>query len=641
MPNPTPFGSWPSPISADMIASASLRLGEPRLDGEDVYFLEGRPSEKGRVVIVRRTPDGELADILPAPYDARSRAHEYGGGAYTVHQGVVYFVNFADQRIYTLTPGAEPRPLTPEGSLRYADLVVDARRNRLLCIVEDHSQSDQQAENSLVAIDLESGEIALTLAEGDDFYSNPALSPDGTQLAWTAWNHPNMPWDGTELWVADLDERGRPQGRWQVAGGENESAVQPQWSPDGRLYYISDQYNWWNLHRSDGGEGAPVLEMEAEFCHPQWVFGRFSYGFLSPQTILTIYTQHGEWFLGMLDTETGKLRPIQTPYTYFDYLMVSEERLVCLAGSATEPNSVRLLDLLADEWHTLQRASDVTVDPGYLATPQAVEFPTANNLTAHGLYYPPHNKDITPPSDEAPPLIVMSHGGPTSATPSLFDLRISYWTSRGFAVLDVNYGGSSGYGRDYRQRLNLQWGIVDVQDCENGAKYLAQQGLADPARLIIRGGSAGGYTTLCALTFGKTFRAGASHYGIGDLETLASDTHKFESRYLDTLIGRYPQDKDTYIARSPIHHYRQISAPVIFFQGSEDRVVPPNQSETMFNAVRAKEIPTAYVLFEGEGHGFRQAANIQRALEAELSFYGQVFGFAVDERIPPVEIENL
>jgi dipeptidyl aminopeptidase/acylaminoacyl peptidase len=639
--SPTPYGSWPSPISASLVVAGSLRLSEPRLDGEDVYFIEGRPHEKGRNVIVRRTPDGALLDLLPIPYDARTRAHEYGGGSYTVHDGIVYFVNFADQRIYIVEPGEQPRPLTPEGPLRYADLVVDAGRNRLLCVVEDHSQSEQQAVNTLAAIDLEGGDIVLTLAEGDDFYSSPAISPDGTKIAWMAWNHPNMPWDGTEIWVADLDAQGRPRGRMQVAGGPDESAVQPRWSPDGTLYFISDRTDWWNLYRWDGEAAHPVLAMEAELCHPQWVFGRFSYGFLSPQTILAIYTQHGEWALGMLDAEQGKLRPVKTPFTYLDYVQVADEKLVCVGGSATEPNGVRLLDLLADEWHTLKRASDVAVDPGYLSTPQAVEFPTEGGLTAHGLYYPPKNKDVTAPEGEAPPLIVMSHGGPTSATPSLFDLRIPFWTSRGFAVLDVNYGGSTGYGRAYRQRLNRNWGVVDVQDCENGAKHLAAQGLADPARLIIRGGSAGGYTTLCALTFGKAFKAGASHYGIGDLETLAADTHKFESRYLDTMIGPYPQDKDTYIARSPVHHYRQIEAPVIFFQGSEDKVVPPDQSETMFEAVRAKEIPTAYVLFEGEGHGFRQAASIQRALEAELYFYGKVFGFDVDPAIAPVKIENL
>ncbi|MBI3158411.1 MAG: S9 family peptidase [Chloroflexi bacterium] len=640
-PPPTPYGSWPSPISAALVVSGSLRLSEPRLDGEDVYFIEGRPQEKGRNVIIRRTPDGALQDALPAPYDARSRAHEYGGGSYTVHDGTVYFTHFADQRIYIVEPGEQPRPLTAEGPLRYADLVVDARRNRLVCIVEDHSGSDQGAENTLAAIDLEGDGTPETLAAGDDFYSRPAISPDGTKLAWMAWNHPNMPWDGTEIWVADLDAHGRLHNRHQVAGGPEESAVQPKWSPDGTLYFISDRNDWWNLCKRDGERVSPVLQMPAEFCHPQWVFGRFSYGFLSPQTILAIYTQNGEWSLGMVDAENGELRPVKSSFTYLDYVQVADERLVCVGGSATEPNGVRMLDLLADEWHTLKFASEVDVDPGYLSTPQAVEFPTEGGLTAHGLYYPPKNKDVTPPEDSAPPLIVMSHGGPTSATPSLFDLRIPFWTSRGFAVLDVNYGGSTGYGRAYRQRLNLNWGVVDVQDCENGAKTLAAQGLADPERLIIRGGSAGGYTTLCALTFGKTFKAGASHYGIGDLETLATDTHKFESRYLDTMIGPYPQDKDTYIARSPVNHYRQIEAPVIFFQGSEDRVVPPDQSETMFEAVRAKEIPTAYVLFEGEGHGFRQAASIQRALEAELYFYGRVFGFDVDKGIEPVKIENL
>ena len=635
------YGSWKSPITSDLIVSDVVGFGQTALDGEDVYWLEGRPTEGGRSVIVRRTADGVIEDVIPAPFNARSRVHEYGGGAYTAYQGTVYFVNFIDQRIYRVSPGGEPEALTPESKRRYADLVVDEKRNRIICVVEDHSLEDQEAENSLVSIDLETGEIAEALDEGNDFYGYAVLSPDGDKLAWLTWNHPNMPWDGTELWTAKVTKNGKLQRRKMVAGGYFESIFQPDWSPDGTLYFVSDRSEWWNLYSWDGEDVQHVLEMDAEFGLPQWVFGMSTYGFMSPQTILSAYTQGGVWHLGMVDVENGKLTEIESPYTGINSVQVSHECLVCLAASPTTLAGVCVYDALEDCWETLRLATDMKVDQGYISVPQSLEFPTTNDLTAHGLYYPPKNDDFSAPEGEKPPLLVLSHGGPTAATSSSMSLKIQYWTSRGFAVLDVNYGGSTGYGRSYRTRLNGQWGVVDVEDCENGAKYLADEGLVDSERLIIRGGSAGGYTTLCALIFGDTFTAGASHYGVGDLEALALDTHKFESRYMDSMVGPYPEMKDLYDERSPLKHARDLNCPVIFFQGLDDKIVPPAQSEEMFKAVRAKELPTAYLAYEGEGHGFRKAVNIKKSLDSELYFYSKVFSFDLADPVEPIKIENL
>ena len=635
------YGSWKSPITSELIVSDVVGFGQTALDGEDVYWLEGRPTEGGRSVIVRRTADGVIEDVIPAPFNVRSRVHEYGGGAYTAHQGTVYFVNFTDQRIYRVIPGGKPEALTPESKRRYADLVVDEKRNRLICVVEDHSKEGQEAENSLVSIDLETGEIAEVLDEGNDFYGYAVLSPDGNKLAWLTWNHPNMPWDGTELWTAEITENGKLQRREMVAGGDAESIFQPGWSPDGTLYFISDRSEWWNLYRWDGESVQHILDMDAEFGRPQWIFGMSNYGFMSPQTILGVYTRNGIWHLGMIDVENGKLTEIDNPYTGLVFIQVSHERLVCLAESPTMLAGVCLYDALEDRWETLRLSTDMKVDEGYISVAQSLEFPTANNLTAHGLYYPPKNDDFTAPESEKPPLLVISHGGPTAASNSSMSLKLQYWTSRGFAVLDVNYGGSTGYGRSYRTRLNGQWGVVDMEDCENGAKYLADEGLVDSERLIIRGGSAGGYTTLCALIFGDTFTAGASYFGVGDLEALALDTHKFESRYMDSMVGPYPEMKDVYDQRSPIKHAHKLNCPVIFFQGLDDKVVLPAQSEEMFKVVRAKELPTAYLAYEGEGHGFRKAENMKKSLDSELYFYSKVFSFDLADPVEPIEIENL
>lgn len=640
-PQVASFGTWRSPLSADLVASKFVGLEEVRLDGRDIYWLESRPAEGGRNVVVRGTPDGQTMDLTPPPFNARTRVHEYGGGAYAVGDGTVFFSNFADQRLYRQDRGSPPRPITPEAPLRFADGVIDGRRGRLICVREDHTDSDQAAVNTLVGLDLEGADGGLVLVSGNDFYASPRLSPDGTLLAWLTWNHPNMPWDGTELWVGELRADGSLGRTERVAGGPNESIFQPEWAPDGVLHFVSDRTGWWNLYQWRGERIEPVYEMAAEFGDPQWVFGMSTYGFTSSGHIVCTFLDRGISHLATIDRRTRRLEQIDVPYSDIWSLRAAAGRAVFVAGSPSEPASVVTLYLATRKREVLRRSRDVTIDPGYLSTPEAVEFPTTHGLTAHAFFYSPRNRGHVPPAGERPPLLVMSHGGPTGATSTTLRLLIQYWTSRGIAVLDVNYGGSTGYGRAYRQRLNGQWGIVDVDDCVNGARYLVERGSVDGNRLAITGGSAGGYTTLCALAFRSVFKAGGCYYGVSDLEALAKDTHKFESRYLDTLIGPYPERRALYRERSPIYSTDRLSCPVIFFQGLEDVIVPPSQSELMFNALCAKGLPTAYLAFEGEQHGFRRAENIKRSLEAELYFYSRIFGFELADYVEPVAIENL
>lgn len=638
----SPFGSWKSPITSDVIVAGTIGLAESALDSEDIYWIESRPSEGGRSVIVRRTPDGAVADVTPAGFNARTTVHEYGGGAYFVDAGTVYFSNFADQRLYRQTPGEAPQPITSTEKMRYADGVIDRRRNLIFCVREDHTGGGRDAINTLVSINLAGDTAGEVIVSGNDFYSSPRLSPDGSRLAWLTWNHPNLPWDGTELWVGELDKEGRIAGARLAAGGKSESIFQPEWSPGGILHFASDRTGWWNLYRLNGdGSIESLREMEAEFAAPQWVFRMSTYAFESEHRIICTYCERGNWRLASLDSKTGKLESIDVPFTEIAGLRVAPGRAVFSGGSPTRAMATVILDLSTLEPRELRQSSSVEIDPGYLSIPRAIEFPTENDLTAHTFFYSPTNRDYEAPADERPPLIVISHGGPTSASTTTLKLNIQYWTSRGFGVLDVNYGGSTGYGRAYRERLNGQWGVVDVDDCANGARYLVERGEADGNRLIIRGGSAGGYTTLAALTFRDVFKAGASYYGISDLELLEEDCHKFESRYNNSLVGPYPERQDLYKERSPIHFTDRLSCPIILFQGLEDKVVPPNQAEMMYEAALKKGLPVAYVAFEGEQHGFRKAENIKRSLDGELYFYSKVFGFDLAEPVEPVDIANL
>lgn len=638
-----PYGSWDSPISSDLIAANSLSLGQIVLDGETVYWTEGRPAENGRSALVKWSPETGVQDVAP-DYNVRSRVHEYGGGAYNVIDGVVYFVNFSDQQIYRQLPGERPQALTNAPAMRYTDIALDAVRQRLICVREDHSGAGEPV-TTITAISLH-GEPGAghVLLSGSDFYASPRLSPDGAQLAWLTWQHPNMPWDGTELWVGQLAADGAVTQPQRVAGSLTESIFQPEWSPASVLHFISDRSEWWNLYRWLDGAVEPLKPMAAEFGKPQWAFGMSTYGFESASRLICSYTQNGVWHLARLDTANGDFTVIPIPYTTIGNrgnLQVGAGHVVFNASGPDQPISNVRLNLATQALHVIRRETNVTIPAAVVSIPEAITFPTTNGRYAHAFYYPPKNDLYQAPADEKPPIIVISHGGPTSATTIHLNPSILYWTSRGIGIIDVNYGGSTGYGRSYRLRLNGQWGIVDVEDCIHAAQYLIKQSWADGDRLAIMGGSAGGYTTLCALTFHDVFAAGVSFFGVSDIELLAKETHKFESRYLDSMIGPYPKTRAVYVQRSPIHFTDQLNCPLLLFQGLEDRVVPPNQAETMFAALKTKGTPVAYVAFPGEGHGFRQAENIKRTLDGTLYFLSKVFHFVLSVAVEPLEIENL
>jgi dipeptidyl aminopeptidase/acylaminoacyl peptidase len=639
-PHVAPFGSWKSPISAEMLVQGAVRFGDVSIDGDTVYWVEGRPQEAGRYVIVRCQPDGAVDDVLPAPFSARTLLHEYGGGGLLAARGEVYFTNYADQRIWRMKPGEAPQPLTPEGKLRFADYALDAMRNRLVAVCEDHSQSDDEPANRIVAVELANGAVT-TLVEGADFYSNPRVRPDGKQMSWLAWNHPNMPWDGSELHVAPIAADGSLGPSRTAAGGSEESIFQPSWGPDGTLYFASDRTDWWNLYADRNGKVTPVLAMEAEFGVPQWVFGMTTFGFASDGSIVARYTSKGDWNIVQIDPRTGKHKSIDLPYSNVSSIHVAGSSAYAVAGSPTEVESFVEIDLPSGKARVIRRGSPIASDAAGTSVPEAIEFPTEGGKTAHAFYYPPKNTNFVGPVGDAPPLLVLIHGGPTSSTAAQFRLSTQYWTSRGFAVCDVNYGGSTGYGRTYRNRLWDNWGVVDVNDAVNAALFLAKKGKADRSKLLVRGGSAGGYTTLACLAFSDVFRTGASLYGVSDLALLVRDTHKFESRYLDRLVGLYPQQEALYRKRSPIHHLDGFDRPVILLQGLEDKVVPPNQAELILESLKKRGVPVAYVPFPGEQHGFRKAENIIRAHEAELYFYSRILGFTPAEEIEPVEIFNL
>ena len=643
-----PYGSWPSSISSDLLTQQSIRLGEPQITDAACYWLESRPWEKGRSVLMRKSHHGEATEVLPDNYSVRSCAHEYGGGSYLVAGKKVYFVEASDQRIYQMQEGLLPEAITPAGHYRYADFCLDPQRQRLICIREDHTDEGQEERNEIIAINLHREHDITTLVTGHDFFSNPKLSPDGSKLSWLCWDHPHMPWDQSECWLAEIESCGTTTNPKLIAGGPGESIFQPQWSPDGKLYLVSDRSNWWNLYRYDPSthQLQSVAPLDAEFATPQWVFGMSCYSFLSATELLACCSQNGLWQLVHIHLPSDTLTALSTPYCDISQVQCHNGQATLLAASATSNLSLFHLSscnpaLFNINQLTLITASSKHALPDELisrATP--ITFPSGEQAQAHGFYYPPHNKNFKAPDNTQPPLIVLCHGGPTGATETGLNLKIQYWTSRGFAVMDVNYRGSTGYGRNYREQLNGQWGVFDVEDVCAAANYLVQQGLVNGAQLAIKGSSAGGYTVLAALTFSSTFTAGVSLYGIGNLETLATDTHKFEARYLDSLVGPYPATQALYQQRSPLFHADHLSCPVIFFQGLDDKVVPPNQAQSMVSSLDSQGVQVAHVEFVGEGHGFRQAEAIKRSLEAEWSFYSQIFGFDIPSSIVPVEIKN-
>lgn len=631
MNNEYPYGNWPSPITAELLTAQNVRLSEPQACGDDVFWLESRPAEKGRNALVQRSASGERKDVLPEPHSIRSRAHEYGGGSYLVTPDFIICVLDADQRVYyfnrttkTLTPIT---PANPQNTthFRFADFCWDQSHQRIIAIREDHTGNQRFERSEIVAISLNAPHYIHVLVSGADFYSNPRLNPAENKLSYLCWNHPQMPWDGSECYCADINITGEITATQLIAGSKHESIFQPQWSPNGDLYFVSDRNNWWNIYRFDvtTSTSENMCDMPAEFATPQWVFGMSTYGFINDNEIFCCYSQQGQWQLGFIDIEQKTLQSISSDFKDISGIFCHKNKAYFLAASAMQATT--LFCIHNQKIELIAQASAHVLTPDDISQPQAITFPTNDGEEAYGFYYAPKNKHVSAPQNSLPPLIVMCHGGPTGATETSLNIKIQFWISRGFAVLDVNYRGSTGYGRQYRNRLKNNWGITDVIDVCSGVDFLVAQNLVDKNKIAIRGGSAGGYTVLSALTFRDTFKAGASLYGIGDLEALARDTHKFEAHYLDSLVDEYPAGKATYIARSPIHHIEKLNCPVIFLQGLKDKVVPPQQAEAMVNALQQKGIRTDYITFAEEGHGFRQADNIKQAIEAELAFYQSVF----------------
>ncbi len=634
-----PYGSWASPISIDLVLKAGIVLTMPRWDGSDLYWLEQRPLEGGRLAVVRRS-GGVISTVTADGFNARTRVHEYGGGSYAVAGGTVWFTNYDDQRLYRQERDESPQPITPDADIRHADMEVDPRRNLLYSVREDHTLGGPEAVNSLVAVDAQGRRDAVTIAAGNDFYSSPRLSADGNRLAWLTWNHPNMPWNTTELWVGELEPGGGVRSARAVAGGRSEAILDPRWGPNGELYFVSDRSGWWNLYRATVKGDEPIARRDAEFGGPQWQLGKRYYGVAGTDEIVCTYAQRGSVKLARLALDTGELSPVELLYNQFTDIDVRGHAVAVIAGSTTLSSRVLTVDLDTGAQEVVRASTDTHIDPGYFSIPHAIEYPTDEGQTAYALHYAPRNRDFEAPAGMVPPAIVHVHGGPTSEVRGVYDLEVQYWTSRGFAYIDVNYRGSTGYGRVYRERLHLRWGEVDVADSINAAKHVVGLGQADARHIAITGGSAGGFTTLLALTKHDYFGAGASLYGVGDLVTFAQDTHKFESRYLEWLVGPFPEALDAYQERSAVNFANRLSCPIILFQGLEDVVVPPTQAEEFVAACRNKGLPYAYVAFEGEQHGFRKASTIRRVTESELYFYSRIFGFEPHDQIEPVTIEN-
>jgi dipeptidyl aminopeptidase/acylaminoacyl peptidase len=646
MKKQAPYGTWHSPLAAADLASSAISLNYVQVCEGVPYWVESRPAEGGRSVVVTSAAGGAVRELTPAGFNARTRVHEYGGTPYVMSHDTVYFSNFTDQRLYSQRPGEKPVAVTPVG-YRYADFELDSSGRQLFCVREDHTGGGEP-KNAIVVLDTTSSATSGTsptaaagkvLFDGSDFVAYPRVSPDGRRIAWIAWNHPDMPWDTTTLYMANLTAGSELSDITAVAGGTEESVVEPRWDLDGTLYFVSDRSNWWNLYRYQDGDIAPVFSFEAEIASPLWTLGQSNYALTGDGRAVVRYTVAARDRLGVVNLKSGNLTPLDLPFVGLSNIqLVAANTAVAIAASPTADSAVVTIDLGNGGYEILRVPGSLKLEAPYIAVAESIEFPTAGGLTAHAFYYPPTNPNFAGSAGEKPPLVVKVHGGPTSHSKAELATGIQYWTSRGFALLDVNHGGSSGFGRAYRERLKGSWGVVDIGDVVAGVKYLISAGRIDGNRAAIRGGSAGGFTVLATLAFHDVFKAGANYYGVSDLEALARDTHKFEARYLDRLVAPLPEGLAIYEARAPIQHLENFKAALITFQGSEDKVVPPDQSRAIVAALKAKRVPVAYIEFEGEQHGFRKAENIVRSLESELAFYGLVFGFEPDGPLPPVAL---
>jgi dipeptidyl aminopeptidase/acylaminoacyl peptidase len=652
-----PFGSWASPIGIDLVADSAVGLEEPQPDGDDVYWLEGRPSEDGRRTLIRRTPDGATRELTPAPFNVRNRVHEYGGGSYRVDQGRVVASSFADGRLWSIDPEGlrPPVAITPEGPWRYADLRFDPFRPVLYAVRETHDpvkDLPSTVRNEVVAIALDgaagpgAGTVRV-LVQGPDFVAAPRPAPDGSLLAWLEWDHPDMPWDSTRLRVAPIAADGSLGAARTVAGGAGISVTQPEWSSAGILHFVSDVTAWWNLYAFDGpagpdGPARNIAPMAAELGGPAWVFDLSTYAFTDDGAILAVARIDGGDGLVHI-APGGAVTRADLPFTELEGLRCTGGQAVVVAAGRHDMAVLLRLDPETGEPSgVLARSLSEPLDADVLPVAEPITFPTTGGAIARALFFPPTSGACEGPEGERPPLIVLSHGGPTGSASSALSLDRAFFTSRGIAVVDVDYRGSTGYGRPYRDALKGQWGIADVDDCVAAARFLADRGSVDPARMAIRGGSAGGYTTLAALTFRpEVFAAGISLYGIADLELIHADSHKFEARYEESLVAPWDTGRQVYRDRSPIHFLDRVRAPMLLCQGLDDRVVPPTQLDAMVAAFTARGLPHVAMTFAGEGHGFRRAETKRAVYRAELAFLGRVFGFRPADDIEPMDIPGL
>ncbi len=638
-------GAWASPLSAATLAAASATLGHARSSGGRLFWTESRPDEGGRVALLALGADGRATEVTPPGFNVRTRVHEYGGIAFAHAGARLLFCHDADQRLYSMVDGQLPQPLTPPG-MRYADGAGTADGTHAYFVREDH-RAQGEPKNTVVAIDPAHPSAGTILFGDSDFVAFPRPSPDGRRLAFVSWNHPRMPWDGTQLHVGTLSAEGM-HGLHTIAGSATESILEPCWDADGSLYFLSDHGGWWNLHRWHGGSAEQITAFEAEIGAPLWQLGQTSYALLGNGRALVRICRNAIDRLALVDVSSGATEVLALPFVAYRSIGLIDARTAfAIAASEDDLPALITIDLSSGRFTFVRRPADTPPLPRPLVSrAEPIEFPTASGpdgepRSAHAFFYPPRNPGFVAPSRELPPLMVVLHGGPTAHRSSDLHLATQFWTTRGFALVDVNYGGSSGFGRAYRERLRGQWGVVDLADTVAAVRFLIGTGRVDPKRIVIRGGSAGGYTVLCALAFTDLFAAGINYYGVADLEALAADTHKFESRYLDSLVAPLPDGRKTYRERSPIHHLQQMNSALITFQGAEDKAVPPEQSRAIVAAVRARGRPVAYMEFDGEQHGFRRAENIVSALEAELCFLGRVLGFTPADAVAPVPIENL